>query len=815
MSGNTGAFKGFGGNPNHPNKQKDNDNGKLFVSDNSKNSMSRLLDVSPKEKLASPVGSLTYQQGGVYIGKRALDKWKYNITGVRNVVVLGDSLGQAAAGGADGFPNRLARTLGLEYAPELTTQAGFYGLYRSGGSTGFINTDAEWYGNGTWTIGSNTNSWNLGPQDSTMLSTSAARRTDATMATTINSKTITCVTASFFSASDLGALITGPGIPPDTYIVRTPTGTSAQLSQPCYQTASSQTIYIYRTVLAFTRPIDASNAARQVADAVTNSTTTVTSATANFKGVGIHLGKMVTGTNIPAGTTIATVTNVTTIVLSQAATGSTSGGTLTIHDGRTVADMSTTSASATITSATANFSSLDINAKVVGTGIPNGAYIVSVNSKTSAVISANATSTGSSRFLFIQENKSSRYVEEDMVATALSQTITSATAAFTASDIGKQVTGTNVPNNTYITGVTNATTATLSNVLPYTTTGNKLGIAAPTAMSIVELGLLWVDNVTGNGTQFNYSIDGGLTFTTVTQTSAGTPKLMNNKISTINPTSLIIVSNTTTGTASQTVQAGVFCYQEASASKAGLAFYNIARDGYTMTETVEGGLGDNMAILDNTTGGTFTGIFPDLIILIFTNDLVLYDSQRWWNSLNRFISRVNAYADVIFLSTFDQSFGGAKARTTNNIKTFAKILKKVALEIKQPYWYANDGNTTNGSATITSATMHFSKQDIGKTIIGDGIPANTTITAVASMTSATMSANATATSTTANFYIIADVLDTSNVVLDIFEAWKAQGIRGFKDAQDKEGLMSDVVHQSQLGHNDMARRIMNIIGAYS
>lgn len=812
MSGNTGSFKGFGGNPNHPNKQKDNDNGKLFVADNSKNGMSRLLDISPKEKLISPVGSLTYQQGGIYIGKRALDKWKYNITGVRNVVMLGDSLGQAAAGGADGFPNRLARTLGLEYAPELTIQAGFYGLYRSGGSTGFTNTDAEWYGNGTWTIGSNTNDWNLGPQDSTMLSTSAARRTDATMATTINSKTITCTTAAFFATADVGALITGVGIPPNTYITRLISGTSVALSQPCYQTASSQTLFIYRTVLAFTRPIDASNVARQVSDAVTNSTTTLTSATANFKP--LHVGKMVTGTNIPAGTTVSSLTNVTTVVLSQAATGSTSGGTLTTHDGRTVADMSTTNASTTITSATANFSSLDINAKVVGTGIPNGTYIVSINSKTSAVISAAATSTGSSRFLFIQENKASRYVEEDMVATAASQTITSATAAFTTSDIGKQVTGTNVPNNTYIANVTSATTATLSNVLPYSTTGNRLAIASPTAMSIVELGLLWVDNVTSNGAEFNYSLDGGLNWVTVAQTSAGTPKLMNNKISALNPTSLIIVGNTSSGTASQTVQAGVFCFQEASASKAGFAMYNIARDGYTMTETVEGGLGDNMAIFDNTLGGTFTGIFPDLVILIFTNDLAVYDSQRWWNSLNRFISRVNTYADVIFLSTFDQFFGGAKARTTNNIKTFANILKKVALEVKQPYWYANDGNTTNGSATITSTTIAFSKQDIGKTIIGDGIPANTTITAVASMTSATMSANATATSTTANFYIIADALDTSNVVLDLFEAWKTQGIRGFKDAQ-KEGLMYDIVHQSQLAHNDMARRIINIIGAYS
>lgn len=63
-------------------------------------------------------------------------------------------------------------------------------------------------------------------------------------------------------------------------------------------------------------------------DAVTNGTTTVTSATANF--ISSDAGKTVTGTNIPASTTIASVTNATTIVLSQAATGSSSGGTLGI-----------------------------------------------------------------------------------------------------------------------------------------------------------------------------------------------------------------------------------------------------------------------------------------------------------------------------------------------------------------------------------------------------------------------------------------------------------------------------------------------------
>lgn len=67
---------------------------------------------------------------------------------------------------------------------------------------------------------------------------------------------------------------------------------------------------------------------RTVTDGVTNTTTTVTSATAAFNAADV--GRAVTGTDIPAATTIASVTNATTIVLSQAATGSHSGNTLTI-----------------------------------------------------------------------------------------------------------------------------------------------------------------------------------------------------------------------------------------------------------------------------------------------------------------------------------------------------------------------------------------------------------------------------------------------------------------------------------------------------
>jgi hypothetical protein len=66
---------------------------------------------------------------------------------------------------------------------------------------------------------------------------------------------------------------------------------------------------------------------RKVTDGVTNSSTTVTSATAAFTSADV--GGFITGAGIPVGATIASVTNATTIVISAAATATATGVTLT------------------------------------------------------------------------------------------------------------------------------------------------------------------------------------------------------------------------------------------------------------------------------------------------------------------------------------------------------------------------------------------------------------------------------------------------------------------------------------------------------
>ncbi len=73
---------------------------------------------------------------------------------------------------------------------------------------------------------------------------------------------------------------------------------------------------------------------RFVADGVLNSTTTITSATAAFTSADV--GSSISGAGIPAGATMASVTNATTAVISAAATATGGGVTLTITVGESI-----------------------------------------------------------------------------------------------------------------------------------------------------------------------------------------------------------------------------------------------------------------------------------------------------------------------------------------------------------------------------------------------------------------------------------------------------------------------------------------------
>lgn len=345
---------------------------------------------------------------------------------------------------------------------------------------------------------------------------------------------------------------------------------------------------------------------RQVTDgATTANSRTVTSATGAFDATA-DIGALIKSTNLPANTFIVKRNSSTSVEVSNPATATSSGQTMTIMRGvevftcplsakpgqRMRFDAALTSGDATLTSATAVFTSADVGSSIAGTGIPAGTTIASYTSATSVEMSANASATVTDGLLIVAP-KGGRAVVD--AVTNGTNTLTSAGAAFTPADIGKRVTGTNIANDTYIASLNSATSVVLSRAAQASATGGNLIIADKTAPPVAELGIVYIGD-SGNGTGFSYSIDGGANFVRVNPTShASDPAhLYLTNVAVTNPTTLILRNQDGTGlTASSSIfkPAGVVVRRTAAATR-GLEILNLGIDGaYLKTATRSHNLG--------------------------------------------------------------------------------------------------------------------------------------------------------------------------------------------------------------------------------
>ncbi len=193
--------------------------------------------------------------------------------------------------------------------------------------------------------------------------------------TTKSSTTITSATA-HFTAADVGRIVTGTNLPLYDKIASVTNATTAVLTTAATAAGTAQSLTIGAN--------EQVSSTREVTDAsITSGSTTLSSASAHFQASDLQLP--VTGCGIPTGTYIKTVTNASSVVLSQAAT---------VTRPFAVTNGVTTSGSTTVTSATAGFSAAcDTDKGISGTGIPAGSYIKTVTNATTITISAKATAT--------------------------------------------------------------------------------------------------------------------------------------------------------------------------------------------------------------------------------------------------------------------------------------------------------------------------------------------------------------------------------------------------------------------------------------
>jgi lysophospholipase L1-like esterase len=238
--------------------------------------------------------------------------------------------------------------------------------------------------------------------------------------------------------------------------------------------------------------------------------------------------------------------------------------------------------------------------------------------------------------------------------------------------------------------------------------------------------------------------------------------------------------------------AGIRLYAHLPAASSGTTVHNLGQNLATLSTFCRSSAGDPLALLDD--------IRPDLVTVMFSNDVLIDDAGQFGDRLRVLIERVNAYADVLVISPYEQ----------------------------RPPRAVNDAITRSGSAVVTSATASFVPTDIGWGVTGADIPVEARIASVQSPDRATLSAAATASCTggvltigrgrdssvQAEYRAIAKQVAEANdcAVLDLFEAWSAMVGAGW-DAANAAGLMHDRLHPSQLGHDDIARRIRRVLAA--
>lgn len=130
---------------------------------------------------------------------------------------------------------------------------------------------------------------------------------------------------------------------------------------------------------------------------------------------------------------------------------------------RSVTDLVTINGDPTVYSATASFTSADVGKVVVGTGIP-----------------------ANTRILYVPAALAQRAVS-DGVTTDTDATVTSATAAFVATDVGRPISGAGIPAGTRILSVTSGTEIEMTANATATATGVSITIGAVAEGASAEL----------------------------------------------------------------------------------------------------------------------------------------------------------------------------------------------------------------------------------------------------------------------------------------------------------------------------------------
>jgi len=249
-----------------------------------------------------------------------------------------------------------------------------------------------------------------------------------TRSTTLSSRSsATTVTVASTAGLVAGMTVTGTGITGSATIVSILDATHYAISQNLGNSTAA-TNFTHTVALSSTAPLSMYTATSNI----TSGSTTVTVSST----VGMSVGLAISGTGIPAGATIASITDSTHYVLTAAATATNASAALTVAN-KTVTVASTTG--------------LVAGMSVSGTGIPAGATIVSITDATNYVLSAAVTAAVSGNLTYTNVLAATYSTATSTITVAAPNTTSGLVVGMTVSDANGNYQGTilSITDNTH------------------------------------------------------------------------------------------------------------------------------------------------------------------------------------------------------------------------------------------------------------------------------------------------------------------------------------------------------------------------------
>jgi len=400
---------------------------------------------------------------------------------------------------------------------------------------------------------------------------------------------------------------------------------------------------------------------------------------------------------------------------------------------RLTADVATTSASFTMTSASGAFAAADVGCLVNGPNIPAHTVIAKINSTTSVELSQRATATASGQTVDIMGTTQtwtrplSAYPQQRTRFDAVTNgttTLTSTSADFTSYDVGAYVAGTNIPSGTTIAAYVSESEVTLSAAATGSTTDGLLMIGPSGGRLVSDLATTNASAVVTSATA------------AFTPNDVGTPVSGTNIK---NDSTIVSVQSATQATLSQTAQAtstnsflNIGTRDAPPIAELEIITVGTAGLGTGYSYSVDGGT--NWVSVTPTGAGSSPAKLYRTVVAT-TNPVSLILRAQTSTSQN---GATSAFM-VIGVGT-NRVASATQGVKVLNLATDGDYLKKYTRE-------HNLGVTTAATLDSTTSVTGLTGLPTGTNrITGDGIPDGTTITYV-SATAGTLSQAATLTGT--------------------------------------------------------------------